>query len=186
MVKSFKKKTKRHSKKHGGGKKTRKQQKLWKMKGCSTSTSKNLFSLGKKCSSCGKNHMKSFYGGSGCGNTSCPIAPFPMQGGFNPVPAPLVGDPWKPTVHDWPGVDGIDNNRNYLENNMYYNDPQTMMKLNGGGKKHKKTRKGGGLIPQDLVNLGRDITYNFSSAYNALNGNPAPVNPLPYKQQLTH
>jgi hypothetical protein len=39
---------------------------------------------------------------------------------------------------------------------------------------------------QDLVNLGRDFTYNFKSAYNALNGYSAPVNPAPYRDQLTH
>ncbi len=45
--------------------------------------------------------------------------------------------------------------------------------------------KGGGLVPQDLVNLGRDFTYNFKTAYNALNGYKAPVDPAPYKGQLT-
>jgi hypothetical protein len=46
--------------------------------------------------------------------------------------------------------------------------------------------KGGSLIPQDLLNLGSDISYNVKSAYNALNGYSAPVNPLPYKDQLTN
>jgi len=41
------------------------------------------------------------------------------------------------------------------------------------------------LIPQDLVNLGRDVSFNFKSAYNALNGYPAPINSLPYKDQLS-
>ena len=44
---------------------------------------------------------------------------------------------------------------------------------------------GGGLVPQDLLNLGNDISFNVNSAYNALNGYSAPVNPLPYKDQLT-
>jgi hypothetical protein len=48
------------------------------------------------------------------------------------------------------------------------------------------TINGGGLVPQDLVNLGRDFMYNLNSAYNALNGYGAPVNPLPYKDQLIH
>lgn len=47
-------------------------------------------------------------------------------------------------------------------------------------------KKGGGLIPQDLVNLGRNFEYNMNSAYNSLNGYKAPVNPLPYKDQLTN
>jgi hypothetical protein len=63
------------------------------------------------------------------------------------------------------------------------------MKL-GGSKRRKNLRKkhrtvkGGGLVPQDLVNLGRDLSFNYKSAYNALNGYGAPTNPLPYKDQI--
>ena len=46
-------------------------------------------------------------------------------------------------------------------------------------------KKGGGLLPQDLVNLGRDLSFNFKSAYNTLNGYSAPSSPLPYKDQLS-
>jgi hypothetical protein len=46
--------------------------------------------------------------------------------------------------------------------------------------------KGGGLVPQDLVNLGNDFSFNLKSAYNALNGYKAPVDPLPYKGQLSN
>ena len=49
-----------------------------------------------------------------------------------------------------------------------------------------KSVRGGGLIPQDLVNLGNDFSFNLKSAYNSLNGYKAPVDPLPYKDQLTH
>lgn len=106
------------------------------------------------------------------------------KGGYNPMPhiaGPFVGEPWTPKISGWPGVDGVGANRNYLSNNLYKHDPQLMMKL-GGKRKKNKTRKGGGLIPQDLVNLGRDISYNIGSTYNALSGYPQPVNPLPYKQ----
>ena len=49
----------------------------------------------------------------------------------------------------------------------------------------KKMRKtGGGIIPQDLINGGRNIMYGLGSTYNAMAGYPAPVNPLPYKDQL--
>ena len=57
-----------------------------------------------------------------------------------------------------------------------------------GGKKTKHSRskkmhkRGGGIIPQDLTNLGREIAFSTGSAYNALNGYPAPVNPAPYVQ----
>jgi hypothetical protein len=53
-----------------------------------------------------------------------------------------------------------------------------------GGRRNKKSVRGGGLIPQDLVNLGSDFSYNLKSAYNSLNGYKAPVDPLPYKGQL--
>ena len=49
----------------------------------------------------------------------------------------------------------------------------------------KKSIKGGGLIPQDLVNLGSNFSFNLKSAYNSLNGYKAPIDPLPYKDQLT-
>jgi hypothetical protein len=67
-----------------------------------------------------------------------------------------------------------------------------------GGKKRKqpkskrrnksmnKLMKAGGLIPQDLVNLGNDFSFNLKSAYNAINGYKAPIDPLPYKDQLSH
>ena len=142
-----------------------------------------------------------------------------VRGGnpFRPVPAPFVGKPWGPPITDWPGVDGVDGGRNYLAQNMYLNDPQTMMKLEGGGKQRVKTRRakrgrktfkktyhygkknikrntrintykkhkrGGGLVPQDLVNLGRDFAFHAKSAYNTINGYPLPVNPAPFKDQL--
>jgi hypothetical protein len=53
-----------------------------------------------------------------------------------PLPAPLVGAPWTPSIKGWPGVDGVDNNRNYLSNNLYdKGDVQNMMKLGGSKKK---------------------------------------------------
>ena len=55
-----------------------------------------------------------------------------------------------------------------------------------GYKSKSKFLRGGGLVPQDLVNLGSNFTFNLKSAYNALNGYNAPVDPLPYKGQLTN
>ena len=46
---------------------------------------------------------------------------------------------------------------------------------------HKKVLKGGAGLP-DFTNLGRDLSYNFESMYNSLNGYDAPVNPKPYIQ----
>lgn len=167
---------KRHSKKRHI--KTMKQ-KLWNMKGCA----KNHSHLLKRCKSCGWTSQM-----GGC--NSCQLS----QHGGNfykppaPIPGPFVGQPWTPKVDGWPGVNGVGADRNYLEYNLYHKDPQTMMVVNGGSrrryKKNKRMKKGGGIIPQDLVNLGRNVSFNIGSAYNALNGYPAPVNPSPYKDQL--
>jgi hypothetical protein len=40
-------------------------------------------------------------------------------------------------------------------------------------------------IGQDLLNLGRQFQYGVGSTYNAMRGYAAPVNPLPWKDQLT-
>jgi hypothetical protein len=162
----------------------------------------------------------------------------PVQSGGNffkpasPVPGPFVGQAWNTNINQWPGVDGLGANRNYLSpiGKVINNDPALQMltsdvdagykNLNSmvGGyiyekekvkdKKNKSKNKnttdktssslsskssknsyssvkGGGLIPQDLLNLGSDISFNVKSAYNALNGYSAPINPLPYKDQLT-
>lgn len=54
--------------------------------------------------------------------------------------------------------------------------------------KHGK-KKGGGInnyLIQDFVNLGRNVKYNMSSTWNALNGYDAPVNPNPWEDQYEH
>jgi hypothetical protein len=123
----------------------------------------------------------------------------------SPMPGPFVGSSWGTSVSKWPGVDGMGGNRNYLKdydapkNNIVVNDPalqqltsdidagyKTLSSYVGGYKYKNKEKSGGGLIPQDLVNLGQDFTFNLKSAYNTLNGYNAPVNPLPYKDQLNH
>ena len=115
------------------------------------------------------------------------------------MPGPFTGSSWGAPVNKWPGMDGISGNRNYLASysKVINNDPQLQMSMNNSGflnknsmvggfkKRSNKSIKGGGLIPQDLVNLGSSFTFNLKSAYNSLNGVSAPVNPLPYKDQLT-
>jgi hypothetical protein len=147
-----------------------------------------------KCSSCKQNVKK---GGNG----------LPYGQGLPQMKGPsypdgLVGSPWSPSVADWPGVDGIPGDRNYLEYNTYSpvdisremidtgaNPPFSI----DGSKKNKKTRfnkrskKGGvssNMLSQDLINLGRQFQFNLGSSYNALNGYKAPVNPLPWKDQI--
>jgi len=153
---------------------------------------------GGQCEQCGI-HLN---GGSGCGCNKN------MKGGNNSLPYPngLLGNAWTPSVTGWPGVDGISMNRNHLGYNTYANDVSRQMRDVGaappytylkGGKKSKtkknKTRskqnkKGGNstnFISQDLINLGRQFQYGLGSTYNAMRGYAAPVNPLPWKDQLT-
>jgi hypothetical protein len=152
-----------------------KKQKIIFQKGCSRKhlggnhkcSKKCRIQHGGSCDSCGIQHGGSFY------KTDLP-----------PVPSPLQGNPW--TVN-------TKGNENYFANNLYdKSDPQTMMKLNGGSSKKKryksKSRKsgmrGGSLIPQQLTNLGRDLSFSFKSAYNHMNGYSAPVDPKPYMDQF--
>ena len=51
---------------------------------------------------------------------------------------------------------------------------------------HQRQRGGLSLIPPPVTNIGRDLGFNFKSAYNALNGYKAPINPLPYNDQFPH
>ena len=52
---------------------------------------------------------------------------------------------------------------------------------------HSLNRERGSInITLNNINLtNADFSFNFKSAYNALNGYKAPVDPLPYKGQLT-
>ena len=156
----------------------RKTQKMYYMKGCSKKTQRG------GCGSCN--------GGTGAPQMG-------VQLGGSPVVSGNIGSPWTPT--NLPGSTLISGNNNYYKQNMYDNgDPQLMMmstRGGGGGRgnsrgdkrnnkrndKRRRTQRGGGLIPQDLLNLSRGITYNFGSVYNALGGYHPPVNPLPYKEQ---
>jgi hypothetical protein len=198
---------KRSRRSGGGGKNRSKKQKMYDMKGCSKTARLTKTASKSRSKSANKSRSKKLIGGQGCGSSACPIAPYSwkqmqqqggscasrglMSGGrLYQSPGPFVGQAWSPSVAGWPGVNGIGGDRNYLANNLYKADPQTMMKL-GGKRMNKRMKrrvqklKGGGLIPQNLVNLGRDASFNFKSAYNALNGYSAPINSLPYKDQLS-
>ena len=182
----------RQNRKTKSGKKGGRKQRLIYQKGCSSS--RRHLKGGAKC--CSK-HCKCDCHSNLKGGSNDTIAPLKMSGGGSlpPVPAPLVGNSWTPQVSGWPGVDGVDSGRNYLANNLYDKfDPQTMMQLDstqiGGSKKksfrRRRSRKqyGGSLIPQQLTNLGRDLSFNFKSTYNAMNGYSAPVDPRPYMDQF--
>jgi hypothetical protein len=147
-----------------------------------------------KCSSCKLNKSSMMKGGGGCSTSNNGI----------PYPNGLVGAPYE-NSSNLPGANGIGGDANYYSNNTYNNDVSRQMIDVGanppflgfkGGSKYKsksshskKTRKqrGGTLsnfLGQDLINLGRQLGYGAGSAFNALNGYPSPVNPLPWKDQL--
>lgn len=141
-----------------------------------------------KCSTCKGNKKYKMGGGAGCSTSNNGI----------PYPNGLVGSPYNnPT--NLPGANGIPGDANYYSNNTYNNDVSRQMvnvganppflSLKGGRKGKNKTRKmrGGNLsnfFMQDLVNLGRQFTHGVGTAFNGLNGYPAPQNPLPWKGQL--
>jgi hypothetical protein len=122
-----------------------------------------------------------------------------QQGGNPGIPYPdgLVGSPWTPSISGWPGVDGVQGDRNYLSLNTYNNDisrqmvdvgPNPPFVVGGGKRARGRTQKQRGgtmsnFLTQDLVNLGRQVQFGVGSAYNALSGYSAPVNPLPWKDQ---
>ena len=151
--------------------------------------------------------LGSYQNGGNCGGV-CGQTPVPAQSGGSfykpagPMPGPFAGSAWGANLK-WPGMNGIGGDRNYFKPYNTNNDPQQQMSMNDAGYLTKnsmvggykygpksdssrvKPKRGGGLVPQDLVNLGRDFTFNFKTAYNALNGYKAPVDPAPYKGQLT-
>ena len=155
-----------------------KKQKLYVMKGCSKRKCKTAKRFSKR-----KTRKYSIGG-------DAPIAPYSLfEGGTcssclglnggSTANGALIGKPWSVLTSG---------NENYLSQNLYNKaDPQTMMQIRGGKKRRNKkgSIKGGGFFPSDLVNFGRDITYNVNSAYNSLNGYKPPPNPSPYEGQLT-
>lgn len=140
----------------------------------------------------------------GAHRTGCKCSQCKMKGGNQGIPYPngLVGTAWTPSSNDWPGMQGPGSG-NYLELNKYPTDVQTAIISTGanppfsvGGKKkgtrkrnhqQKRKQKGGTLsnfLHQDLINVGRQFQFGLGSAYNALAGYSAPVNPLPWRGQI--
>jgi len=130
-----------------------------------------------------------------CKCSSCKIKGGLMTGGNPGIPYPdgLVGKAWAPDI-GWPGVNGVQGDRNYLALNNYNTDISRQMIDTGpnppfsiGGKGRTRKQRGGTLsnfLGQDLINLGRQFQFGLGGAYNALAGYSSPVNPLPWKDQL--
>jgi len=152
-------------------------------------------------------------GGGGVVNEKLLFGLNPQNGGMSNIgkwPDGLVGSPWTANINNWPGVDHISGNRNFLSHNDYKYDPQTENVinsrnpniLNGGKRRHsirvkklsrsrsrsrsisRSRSKRGGFFPQDLVNSGRQFAHFGSSTYNTLAGKPTTPSPLPFKDQF--
>jgi len=142
-----------------------------------------LLLLGGKKKSCGCNKIPFFSGGK---MVNCPKT---QQGGSSA----FVGSPITPTTSgNYYKLNPEINNPNdpsvIMANRNNPAPPHSAFGFKGGkSKKSKKVKRGGGfnIIPQDLVNLGRLFTYNAGSSYNAIHGYKPPVNPMPYKDQMT-
>jgi hypothetical protein len=157
------------------------QQKIWNQKGCSV----------QKAGKCGcglpfGGKIKGWKGGQGC-------ALCQQNGGNSSIiknPGPFIGPPWTPNVENWPGVGMKQGETNYYPlNTNTYSDYHNMKPAKGGktraiNKNNKTKKSGGGFLGQDLVNLGRTLSFGLGSAYNAVSGYSQPLNPLPYKDQL--
>jgi hypothetical protein len=161
-----------------------------------------IMKKGGSCSICSGN-MYTQTGGT-C-STCYPDAPIVLNGLYGgkqrggdfykpaaPYPNGLVGQSWG--INDLPGT-GVAGDYNHYRFNTQNNNPQMDLQANsanppgtvGGAKRSRKNKKGGALsnfMFQDVVNLGRQINYGLGSTYNTLAGYKAPVNPLPWKDQL--
>ena len=170
--------------------------------------------IGGNCGSlCAMGYMVGGNHRIGCKCSKCKMKQSAGNPGI-PYPAGLAGSPWTAAISGWPGVDGIQGNRNYNAYNNYHTDVQTAMVSPGpnppfvvggkkskggnslnnkfspiGGKRGTRKQRGGTLsnfLSQDLINLGRQFQYGLGSAYNGIAGYASPVNPLPWKGQLTN
>ena len=88
-----------------------------------------------------------------------PIGGLKIRGGNSPA---FVGDPYT-----------IDKGGNYY-------DLQKNFSLD-----RNYQLRGGTLIPTNLLNVGRNISYGFESVINGVGGFEAPVSPDPYNQTQT-
>lgn len=147
-------------------KKSRRNQKMYNMKGCSK-TRKNYLggSLGNSDANRFSQYDKMKGGNCGCSNV---IPSNVMPSNIMPMTGGSCGAQCSPGFM----VGGVRHRSACKCSNC-----------------KKKIMKGGTLsnfIGQDLINLGRQFQFGLGSAYNALVGQSSPVNPLPWKDQLTN
>lgn len=62
-------------------------------------------------------------------------------------------------------------------------DHEEYLGLRNEWRDYNRSQQGGGLIPQDIVNLGRSLTTGLGNVYNSVSGQALAPSPLPYKDQ---
>jgi len=132
------------------------------------------------------------------------------RGGFGPGAGPVGYPLVYGNVSSWPGVSGNDQGMgNHYELSKVgipsgpFDPPMSSREIAqpfsssfkyGGSSRRRNTQRrghlrkrryrGGGLLPQDLVNLGRSVGYGLSSSVSNFFGSVNhPVNPLPTESQ---
>ena len=93
----------------------------------------------------------------------------------------FVGTPWGAKPSQWPE----EHNGNWYKLNNY----KTMIgydtlpsNIKGGKKKKHNKKKGGTILPSDIIDLYQGLGYNFRSLSSSLTTAQQPVNPAPYSQ----
>lgn len=162
-----------------GGRKTRRRRRG----GCGSicAAAAPLLLLGGK-KSCGCNKIPFFNGGKQHGGNASAFVGAPITAttpGNHYALNPEVNNPNDPSV--------IMANRD----NSFV-PSHSAFSIKGGRRRRrrrmtKKNKQSGGfnLIPQDITNMFRGLQFNAGSSYNAMQGYRQPMNPLPYKDQMS-
>ena len=128
-------------------------------------------------------------------------------------PSGTVGSPWGSYYSNWPGVNGIQGDKNFYMLNSYNNQPDyspsiqertTPAMSTGGSRKYRKVKKSNknrktntfrkhsysrkyvGLNKRNKVGglFELGILSDIKNSINAINGSPQAVSPLPFNDQL--
>ena len=117
----------------------------------------------------------------GCNNGTCALGAKPLIGGYI-----YSGTPSARSLSRYSSA-----------RSGSYKKSRRGKKSNKSRTKRRSTRKtstyptastaysgGASAMPTDLTNLGRQFMFGVGSVYNGVMGQHAPVNPMPYKDQL--
>ena len=116
------------------------------------------------------NNQKRKYYMIGCNNKKCDC-PCHHHGGSSPIGGLQIkgGGCFGPLVGATYSVNKGGNYYNLPDSKAYSVDRNMQL-------------RGGGILPTNLVNVGREMIYGTQSLYNGLAGYKAPTDPAPYVQ----